>query len=542
MKFNLYVIEHELGEIVKGSSLRSNRNDPKLDYPILFNAEDPRYFDNILYVTVDKHLDESKNRIKRYLSQNPNLTFSCICIGNPPDFCLEAKNCDIIWIDSEESRTGVFNFVQKVFQHFNTWERELDMIIDRNGELSDLANASLKIFKNDICITDPFSRVLVHRVYSNKMLTREQTDLMQEGDCLPKSMVFDGIEDEQDGEDFASFQPTFSTMKVFHCTVLRSIISVSPEYSLMLSIHPNYQPVGPKDCAPALVLAAAIKRLYAAFSVAEEGNSYISAHSTFKALVQGRNVPDSDLIQCSITLGWNRDIDEYICFCVDFIPNMQIQDCCFMRPYASICNRIQASLDCVAFVLDSRIVVVANLSRAGVSENDVYETMRRFAEDYRLIVGASAPYAGLRRMQDNYRQAFSALRVGYTTQEHLICFGDHALDIGMNFIIKEMNPEHFCPRSLIELAQSDPALYLVLEVYLRANCNSSVAAKQLQLQRNSFVYRLEKTKRRLALDLEDPDTRLLLLISLKLIDLYGLDNMELIVPRTSDEPASTECL
>ena len=102
----------------------------------------------------------------------------------------------------------------------------------------------------------------------------------------------------------------------------------------------------------------------------------------------------------------------------------------------------------------------------------------------------------------------------------------------MNFIMKELGPERFCARSLIELAQRDHDLYLVLETYLEENCNSNAAAKKLALQRNSFVYRLEKTKKLLGMDLDDPDVRLLLLISFKLIDLYGLDNIEFI---TSDD-------
>ena len=280
MKLNLYTIEHELGGIVAGASLHSDCNAPKADYPILFGVGDHRYYDNIVYVAASRHLEESKDKIKRYLSQNPGLTFSCVCIGTPPAFCLEAKNCDVVWTDGQESRSRTFNAVQRVFQHFNAWERELGAVIDRGGELADLVNASLKVFRNDLCITDPFSRVLVHRVFRHERFTREQTDLIKEGECLPQNMVFDGIEDEREGQDFASFAPTFPVMKAFDCTVLRSVVSVSRDYALILSVHPNYQPVGKKDCAPALVLAEALKRLSAAFARMEGGEHYISVHST----------------------------------------------------------------------------------------------------------------------------------------------------------------------------------------------------------------------------------------------------------------------
>ena len=138
---------------------------------------------------------------------------------------------------------------------------------------------------------------------------------------------------------------------------------------------------------------------------------------------------------------------------------------------------------------------------------------------------------GLRSLRDSYRQAFAALRQGYAANDdQLILFTDHALNIGMNFIMKEMNPERFCPRPLIELAQQNQDLYLALKTYLVSGCNSSEASKHLNLQRSSFVYRLEKAKKILALDLDNPDVRLLLLISFKLVDLYGLSNMEFLAP------------
>lgn len=63
------------------------------------------------------------------------------------------------------------------------------------------------MFRNDLCITDPFSRVLVHRVFRHERFTREQTDLIKEGECLPQNMVFDGIEDELGGPGLRLVRP-----------------------------------------------------------------------------------------------------------------------------------------------------------------------------------------------------------------------------------------------------------------------------------------------------------------------------------------------
>lgn len=254
MKLNLHTIVHELDDIVIGEIIGSDPNKPSIEYPVLFSVNEYHFYNNVLYVTIDKHLEEAKDRVQRYLSRNPNLSFSCICIGTPPSYTGAIPNCDIAWVDSSQSRTRLFNTIQKIFQRFTSWERGLEEIVNGGGGLSDLVNASLGIFKNDICITDQFSRVLVHRVYRTGQLLREQTDQIEEGKYLPKNMVFDGVLDEQGGMDFSSQEPTFATMHAFRCTVLRSTIKVSQGYSLILSVHSNYQEIGPYDCAPSLFL------------------------------------------------------------------------------------------------------------------------------------------------------------------------------------------------------------------------------------------------------------------------------------------------
>lgn len=526
MKLSLYTIEHELGGLAAGANLHSDCNSPQLDYPILFGTGDHRYYNNIAYVATSRQLEESKEAVKRYLGQNPGLVFSCICIGEPPSFCTEARNCDIVWTRGDEDRSRAFNAVQRIFQHFDAWERELGLIVDKGGELADLAEASLRVFKNDLCITDPFSRVLAYRVFRNERFPREWTGRIQEGECLPRDMVLDGVEDEREGQDFSSFHPTFPHMKAFDCTILRSVVGVSREYALVLSVHPNFQPVGKKDCAPALVLAEAVKRLYSAFGMAKGGTSGADARSILKAVVRGRQVPDSDLVQCALARGWNRNTDEYLCFCIDFMPNMQMQDCHFMRPCVSVCNRLQALVDCVAFVVDDRIVAVLDATQWAAREGDPYAEISRFAEEHRLAVGASAPCCGLHSLPNGYTQARAALRMAAEPGQRLARFGDHALDIGMDFIAQELEPAHFCPQTLVKLACEEPDLYAVLEAYLQANCNSNEASKQMGLPRNSFVYRLEKAKRLAGLDFEDPDVRLLALVSFRLVRRYGLDGAD----------------
>lgn len=527
MKLNLNTIAGEMGDTIKGSSLHTSYNNPKLDYPLIFSPSDHRFFDNVLYVAGNEQIVNSKDKIERYLKRNPSLTFSCLCIGKSPDFCINASNCDTIWIEEGQDQADAFNTVQKIFRRFDAWEHEIGTLVERGCDLGDLAEASLKIFKNDICITDPFSRVLVHRIYRLNQLSREQTDLIKEGHYLPMSMVLDGMDDESEGESFSSFLPVFSTMQAFNCPVLRSIIPVALDYSIIFSIHSNYRNVSPKDYAPALTFATAVKRLYTAYETAESNSLHLNANAPFKELAKGKQADDPEIVRCSTALGWNRTHDTYTCFCIDFAPDGSEQSHHFMQPFISICNRIEAQFPCVAFVLDGHVTAIANLSRRQLSEQELHENMANFSKRHRLAVGAGEPYVGLDHVRNSYQQAFSALKSCHANHRTFCRFGDDILKIGMGFILKEMRPEYFCPRSLIDLARFDSDSYAVLKAYLNANCNSNAAAKQLGLQRSSFVYRLKKTKKAVGnVDFDDPDTRLLFLLSVKLIELYGAGNLE----------------
>lgn len=528
MKLNMHILHHELSEIVVGSNLTPDYSRPTLEYPILLNPNDRGYVDEVVYVTIDKHLEELQNFFRYALGHNQDRVFSCICIGEPPAFYRNASNCNIIWIDPQIARTRLFNDVQKIFQYYNSWENQLEQITQNGGSILDLVDASVKVIKNDICVTDQFSKVIAHRTYKNRRFPKEQTDLIKTGEYLPRSMIFDGVEEELCGEDFNSFDPIYAEMKAFECTVLRSSISSMMGYVVFLSIHPNFQEIGEKDRPATLILANSIERLYSTYDIFLDNENYINARSTFKSYLQGKLKSDSDLVRCMTSLGWDYENDEYLCFCMDFIPTKRIPDNYFMRPFISVSDHIQKRLGSLSFIIDSRIIAIANKTQLRQNEEQILSQFEQFAQEYDLVMGVSALYQGCQMLPGSYLQAFAALRKGYglTESQHLVRFESNALDIGMSLILKKMNPEFFCPQELITLAITEPDLYAALETYLRANCNSSVASKKLYLQRNSFIYRLEKTKKLLSLDLDDPDARLWLLVSFKLLELYGIESLK----------------
>ena len=65
--------------------------------------------------------------------------------------------------------------------------------------------------------------------------------------------------------------------------------------------------------------------------------------------------------------------------------------------------------------------------------------------------------------------------------------------------------------------------------YITTERNISLTAKRVHMHRNSVIYRLQKIQDTLTLNLDDPDTRLRLLISFKILEKLNL------LPLSEDE-------
>ena len=363
MKLNLYLFHKEMAETIAGSNLNSDWNNPKIDYACLLSPTEGHYSQSILYISDESTLAASCNRIVRQIESSPSSILSFICAGTPPEALINSSSCDILWFDDSHDVPQLFHSVQQIIHRFSSWENNLNSIVSQGGGIPELVEASVNIIRNDICVTDPSGRVLAYRIFRNKMLSQKQTCQIAEGSFLPDDMVADGLIDEIRENSFHSKLPTFGRMRSFDCDVIQSTIDTGHDYLLISSIHSNYQPVEKGDCIASAVLAKAIRKLCLNYGPAIVNSTYTNTHSILRALVLKNAVSDSTLTQCSSILGWQKENDEYACFCLGPSPSLQLGEGFLMRPYVAISNYVQAQLDAPAFTIDKTIVVIINLSR-----------------------------------------------------------------------------------------------------------------------------------------------------------------------------------
>ncbi|MFW5772705.1 MAG: PucR family transcriptional regulator, partial [Phototrophicaceae bacterium] len=141
----------------------------------------------------------------------------------------------------------------------------------------------------------------------------------------------------------------------------------------------------------------------------------------------------------------------------------------------------------------------------------------------RVAAGLSRPADGLGNLREAYREAKDTLSIAHELDENeqTTFYGDlklYQLLLGL----KERNLEHlrqFYNQTLHPLADHDERkngdLVRTLTGFFDANGNLAKAATDLDVHRNTLVYRLERISDLTGLDLNDADNRLILHLALK---------------------------
>jgi purine catabolism regulator len=141
-----------------------------------------------------------------------------------------------------------------------------------------------------------------------------------------------------------------------------------------------------------------------------------------------------------------------------------------------------------------------------------------------VAAGISRPTSGLTAMREAYREAKDALSIAHELGdlEQATFYGDLKL-YQLLLALKEYNLDHlrqFYTATLSPLVEHDDRkqgdLLRTLNGFFQANGNLAKAAQDLDVHRNTLVYRLERISELTELDLDDADNRLILHLALKI--------------------------
>lgn len=220
------------------------------------------------------------------------------------------------------------------------------------------------------------------------------------------------------------------------------------------------------------------------------------------------------------TLHWEKT-DRFLCV------RLQRQESIKADAMEAVLHRelLMALPGSYVMVISGQQCVIVNLTRTPLSLGKIHHLLSPLCRDYYQYGGISSPVASMRDLPVAYVQAGEALDRAFLwrDQRWLVYFRDCALEYILMHLNTPMQFRHLVSPQLLALKdydrEKDSQLFDTLQAYLENERDIPKTAARLIIHRTTLTYRLKKIQSLIELDLNDPDVRLYLLLSLEMLKL-----------------------
>ena len=432
-----------------------------------------------------------------------------VCAGAPPQRYLRGRAACLTVEDAPDPAV-LLNAIQDIFEVFRRWELEQEEMIRCNAGIQEILNRSQPLFPgNFFLLLDVNYRVLA--------TTSEHNYVMDRNGCTPSS-VLTRFKKDPEYARMRYHRETFLYRGLyFDHDILTHHIFINDELCGTFTL--TEKEAGITDGRWTLFgrLARLVDHYYQ--------QRFYLLHSTalrpaavFTQLLDGEIVSQQDLSRSLTGVGWNVEDEYVVCFISVHEADKKI------RSAAYLCQQLEAILTyALALEYQTDIAVILNTTKIAARAQQSRETLRAFLAEGMLRAGVSRPFHDMMQLKNYYQQARAAVSVGAGLDPDgpVYRFGELLLPYMLRNLPGDIEAESLCPRGLLDMREADRrkgSAYLhTLDVYFRSGCNATRAAKELYINRSTFLERMVRIRRFLGLDPEDYDTRLYLMLCLRIL-------------------------
>ena len=186
--------------------------------------------------------------------------------------------------------------------------------------------------------------------------------------------------------------------------------------------------------------------------------------------------------------------------------------------YAGVTEELFPGGELIALEVEGALALMVHAA-AEEEFRSVEEKLGAFLRQQHMLCGMSNSFRSLREAKGYYDQARTALRLG--TEEPLRPYRRHMLEQILSYIPAERAAYLVSPDiERLSAADKGGALNLsaTLRAYLEHDRNLTRTAQALFIHKNTLLYRLGRIREIIESDLDDPDERLLLRLSFRLLN------------------------
>ncbi len=281
----------------------------------------------------------------------------------------------------------------------------------------------------------------------------------------------------------------------------------------MLSMMMYNRPFQRKDKSILLFLSDYIS--FALTKSSEKKFPATTLTSIFSDLLDSRHISKEEISQVCAAVGF-RENDNFIISAISFPTEDK-------APFAKYIHRqiISRGDGTVACQKGSILAVAVNTNRRDVG---IYLRMLEdYAKQFELQIGISDSFSNFQHCEAYYTEASATLTLlERNSPPGIYFFRDYSVPYILERCSGKLKPWMlYSPgfRRLLKYDSGTAVDYIeTLKVYLEENLNSAKSARRLYISRNTFLARCERLCSVLQEDLNDPDVRFRLEVSLRLYE------------------------
>ena len=432
-----------------------------------------------------------------------------ICVGGSSRGLRGAGKCNLLVV-KEGQPIEIHNEVQHIFDFFNEIEADLTNAILYENDLQSILDICTRFFDNPVYIIDSAQKLIA---CSTNMNDPEWNAVKAAGfltvDVIDHFKRLDMLGNRKKGPQLINAEPIppFLVVGIIENNEKIGAVGVRQMYSKIsenqLSILEHV----------AQVLTAAVSKVhYARYVKSSQASRFMLD------MLSGTSYEINFIIHNLSQLGWKID-DEYYIFKI--LPDPKDIEGDTVKYSGELIKKMFAGS--VLLEPGNDLALVVNTRFCRDTLDDAFENLKEFLEKRNFICGVSTLFRDFSWLYEQYNLAHAAINIGRLIDRDLRLFHytGYVLPHMISLCDRVFNVNMLCHREAIKLHEYDKVNnnnhFFCLYVYLLNERSLLTTSKKLNIHRSTLIYRLNKISEIIHVDLNDQQTRMLIVYSYEIL-------------------------
>jgi len=417
-----------------------------------------------------------------------------------------------------EEPAALLNRIQDLYDQYEAWDEAMTAAAEA-GEFRELLDEIEGILGNPVLLYKAGYAIVAcsGEIFSNPDLASLR------GSHLPFEYVNMLKQDAQFDRQEAETAPFFCASPSERGPAMAVNLFLEAGTSHRLIVIPQLQPIDAACRFPlelcAVHVGQALKNKVIASRFSDPSGRKKRLMDLFRTGIGTKNADYTVLDQGFSALGWLSS-HQYCCL------SIQINTPDYLAQTVSLlCNQLGGLLPASCIIPHhGTIAVLLNLTLANATVRELLEKCIYFFRDNDLRSGVSNTFTGFQQLKNYHKQADIAL--DYASRPQAFQWIHYFSDVVLDYILEQSNRELplnlICSQQILAIRQYDREhqadFYATLDAYIQNKFNAVQTAKDLQIHRSTFLYRMDRLQNLFGLDLNHRDSLLYILLSMKMLE------------------------